>query len=201
MTDRDPFGDRKRGQEEDYFRRRDQELIAKMRRRAEVEAERRRMAEATGIADEEVLRDLQELGFTPESVRLLHLAPLVQIAWAEGKVTARERELILKVARLRGVEEGQPTYQKLAEWLDHRPSEEFFQGTLHVLRAMLMALPPQQREASQRDLVSYCTQVAAASGGIFGLSSKISEAEQASLERVAAELQRDHAAAVKRVLE
>jgi len=201
MTEKDAFADRKRAQEEEYFRKKEQELIAKMRRRAEAEAERQRMAEATGIADEEVLRDLQELGYTRESVTLLHLAPLVQVAWGEGKVTERERELILEVARLRGVAEGQPAYQKLTEWLDHRPSEEFFQKTLRLLRAVLEALPPEQQQDTRRDLVSYCTQVAAASGGILGLGNKISEAEQALLERIAAELERDHATAAKRVLE
>ena len=33
------------------------------------------MAERTGVADEEILRDLEALGYTPETVVLLHLVP------------------------------------------------------------------------------------------------------------------------------
>jgi hypothetical protein len=200
MQKKDAFAERKRAHEEEYFRRKEQELIEKMRRRAELEAERQHMAKSLGVADEEILRDLQELGYTRETVTLLHLVPLVQVAWIDGHVAHRERERILEVARLRGVQDGSPAHQQLADWLAHRPSEEFFQKTLRVIRDLLQARPPEEREASKRDLVSYCTHIAAASGGILGLGRKISEEEQTLLEQVAAELEHDHEAAAQQVV-
>ncbi len=62
-------------------------------------------------------------------------------------------------------------------------------------------MPQERREAGRRDLLSYCAEVAAASGGILGLGRKISDEEQSLLERIAAELERDHAAAAKGVLD
>jgi hypothetical protein len=198
---RDIFDDRKKGQEEDYFRKKERELIEKMRRRREAETERQQMAEALGVGDDEVLRDLQEMGYTRELVPLLHLVPLVQVAWAEGNVSQRERELILQAARSHGVEPGSLPDQKLDEWLDQRPSGEFFERTLRVLGALLQALPPEQREASRKNLISYSTNVAAASGGILGLGNKISNEERALLESITAELERGHADAARQVLD
>jgi len=201
MPNKDAFADLKRSKEEEYFRQKEQEVIEKMRRHAALAAERQQMGEAIGSVDEQILRDLQELGYKRETVMLLHLVPLVHVAWIEGHVTNRERERIFEVARVRGIEENSPAYQRLADWLDHCPAEEFFQRTLRIIRDLLQALPPEEREASKRDLMSYCTHIAAASGGIFGFGRKISEAEQALLERVAAELEHDHEAAAKQVVE
>lgn len=201
MSEKDVFADMRKAKEEEYFRKKEQELIEKMRRHAQLQTERQQMGEAIGIADEEILRTLQELGYTRDSVSLLHLVPLVQVAWAEDNVSKRERELIYEVAKLRGVREGSPAYQQLTDWLDHKPSKEFFQSTFRVLRTMLEVLPSEKRETSKRDLVSYCTQVAAISGGILGLGRKISSDEQVLLEQIATELEQNHEAAAKEVTE
>jgi hypothetical protein len=200
MSDKESFANRKKGLEEEYFRKKEQELIEKMRRRAELETERREIAEAAGTTSEEILDDLQELGYTRETVeRLLHLVPLVQVAWAEGHVTKRERERILEVAGLRGVAEGTPAHQQLTAWLDRRPSDEFFEKTLRIIRHLMQAMFPRERAASRNNLVSYCLSVAAASGGLLGLGNKVSDKEQEVLERIAAELEREHQEAARQV--
>ncbi|HMX27796.1 MAG TPA: hypothetical protein PKC13_19550, partial [Blastocatellia bacterium] len=94
MSDKDIFSERERGMETEYFLKREQELIAKMRERVAREEERRQMAEAIGVADEEVLEALQDLGYHADTVKLLSVIPLVQVAWAEGGVSDAERELI-----------------------------------------------------------------------------------------------------------
>ena len=47
-----------------------------MRVRAAAEEQRRRLGENAGGADEELLNDLQALGYTPETVMMLYLVPL-----------------------------------------------------------------------------------------------------------------------------
>jgi len=189
MTEKDAFASRKKGQEEEYFRKQEQALIEQMRARQQAEAERQQMAEALGLTDDEILRELQALGYTRETVSLLHLAPLVQVAWAEGKVTEGERRLIHDLARSRSIGAGSPVDQRLTEWLDKRPAEDFFERTLRIIRALLQALPPNERSARRRDLLSHCAQVATASGGLLGFGT-VTEAEQALLDRIAAELER-----------
>ena len=200
MPNKDAFAERERALEDEYFQRRERELIEKMRRRAALEAERQQMAEVAGITDQEILQELQQLGYTRDTVVLLHLLPLVQVAWAEWGVSARERQLILDVAKLRGVEPGSTAYEQLIQWLETRPSEEFAEKTLRLISAMLQALPPEKRETAKRDLVGYCTQVAAVSGGMLGFVNKISDDERAMLEHIAAEIERDNKAAVQQIL-
>ncbi len=73
---------------------------------------------------------------------LLHLVPLIQTAWAEGGVTQKERDLIVRAARSRGIERGSSADQQLIRWLTERPSEELFEKTLRAIRAILQAARP-----------------------------------------------------------
>jgi hypothetical protein len=200
MSDKDAFADRKRALEEEYFQKKERELIEKLHRRAALEAERRTLSEIIGVRDQEVLNDLQELGYTPETLNLLHLVPLVQVAWAEGKVSGRERELILEAAAARGVREGSTAYQKLSEWLAKRPDDEFFDKTLAIIAAIIQSLPAEKRAADESNLLSHCERIAEASGGILGIG-RVSDEERKALEQIANELERNHRDASRRIIE
>ena len=178
MTDRDAFAERGRSLEEEYFHRKERELIDKMRVRAAADEQRRRLGEMAGVADEEVLRDLQELGYTPETVMMLYLVPVIQIAWAEGGVSQKERDLIVKAARSRGITEGTPCDQQLNIWLTTRPSDEMFEKSLRAIRTLLQAQSSDAREASEKDLLSLATAIASASGGIVGFGAVSAEERQ-----------------------
>lgn len=185
MADKDAFSERGRTLEEDYFRKREKEVIEKMRRSADADAQRQRqrLGERTGMADADVLRDLQELGYTAETVMLLHLVPLIQTAWAEGSVSDQERDLIVQAARSRGIEPASPADEQLGRWLSARPSDDLFEKTLRAIRTILQARPPKERAESERDLLSLATAIASASGGILGFGA-VSEDERKILARI-----------------
>ena len=189
MSDRDAFADRGRSVEEEYFHRKERELIEKMRVRAAADEQRRRLGQEAGVADAEVLRDLQDLGYTPETVMLLHLVPLIQTAWAEGGVSPKERELIVKAARSRGIAAGSPADQQLDLWLTRRPSDELFEKTLRAIRTILQAQSEDARAASEKDLLSLATAIAHASGGIVGFRA-VSEEERQILGHISEELKK-----------
>ena len=189
MANDELFGDRRRAKEDEYFYRQEQELMEKLRQRNQEEATRQRMAERSGVADEEILQDLQALGYTPETVMLLHLVPLLQMAWAEGSVSDRERELILEAARSRGIDKDSAADRQLAAWLDNRPSEELFDKTLRAIGAILQSQPSAAHDASEQDLVARLTAIASASGGILGFG-KVSPQEQEVLARITKEMER-----------
>ena len=201
MLEKDTFDSLRRSREAEYFIKREQELISKLRRRVNLEAELRRLLASKEAANEEILQDLEALGYRRATLSVLHLVPLVYIAWAEGFVTANERTRIFEIARIRGITPESLAYQQLNELLTHRPTDEFFEKTLGIIQTLLGALPPEEREAGKRNLVAYCTQVAAASGGILHLWGQISDEEHAAIDHIAAELERDHYTATKRVLE
>lgn len=191
MTDKDAFKERGRALEEEYFRRREQELIAKMREKAAADIARQELGARTGVADAQLLADLQELGYTADTISLLHVVPLVQMAWAEGHVSMRERDLIMEAARARGIEAGTAADRLLQQWLTSRPSDDLFTTTLRAIGAMLKSRPEAEREASEKDLVSYLTSIASASGGVLGWGA-VSDEERAVLTRITQELEKTH---------
>lgn len=194
------FEEREHALENEYFHKKEQELIAKMREKVAREEERHQMAETIGVADQEVLEALQELGYTTATVRLLYLVPLVQIAWAEGGVSEEERTQILEFAAARGITPDTAAYDQLLEWLKQEPPQEFYDNTLRAVRYVIEALPEQQRTESRQSLVEYCTQIAEISGGILGFG-KISDEERLLIARIATEIGQTRSDAVKRVIE
>lgn len=189
MPDEHPLGDRGRALEDDYFRKKDRELIDKMRQVSAAEAARRELSATSGLQDPEMLQELQALGFTPETVVLLPLVPLVQMAWAEGGVSEAERKLILQLARTRGIEEGSVAARQLAAWLSSRPDPQVFSSASRLIRATLDSGAPGVVPLAADDLVKYCEQIAAASGGMFGIN-RVSSEERALLSKIARDLVR-----------
>lgn len=186
MPDDHPLAERGRSLEEEYFRARDRELVEKMRRAAAVEQTREQLRARTGLQDPELVKELEALGFTPDTVDLLPFVPLIQVAWAEGDVSDAERKLVTRLARSRGIAEGSASDRQLTAWLENRPSADVFVRAMRLVRALL-ASPARQAAMTADDLVKYCENIAEASGGVFGLN-RISGDERAVLAALATEL-------------
>jgi hypothetical protein len=188
MPDRDIFAEREHWLEEEYFRKKNQELVEKLHRQQARRAERRQMAEIIGVDDQDVIVALQDLGYIAETVRLLYLIPLVQIAWSEGGVADRESRMILKVAETRGIDPGSLAHQRLTQWLTVKPTEQFFEDNLHAIRVIFGLLPPEEREVRRRDLIDSCNQIASiVEGGIMGRA-QISKTERTLIAHIALEI-------------
>ncbi len=89
MDDKNKFKDRERALEDEYFSKKEHELIEKMRNKLAREADRKQIAEETGVTDQDILDALQSLGYNSETISILYMVPLVQIAWAEGYVAEK----------------------------------------------------------------------------------------------------------------
>ena len=189
MAEHDSIHERGRALEEEYFRRKNRELIEKMQVETRSEQARKEMAAQIGRDDPDTLRELQKLGFTAETVSLLPLVPVVQVAWADGNVATAERDAIVKLARARGVEPGSAAYHQLEAWLNDRPSPEVFSGATRLIRAILDSPAGAQSQVSADELVAYCESIASASGGLFGIRS-ISPEERALLTSIATQLKK-----------
>ena len=185
MADRDIIAERGRSLEDDYFRKKDRELIEKIQKAAAAEQARTDLGRAAGLNDPAVIQELLDLGFTPDTVSLLPLMPILQMAWAEGGVTPAERDLIVRFARGRGIDAGSAADHQLTSWMARRPDEAVFARAGRLIRATLdsggaIGLNPD-------DLVAYCESIASASGGVFGIG-RISAEERKLLSTIAADL-------------
>lgn len=147
------------------------------------------MALRLGVADDRLVGALARVGYGPDTVALLEVAPLVEIAWADGHVSGAERDVIVDVASARtGCGCGSNGAQQLAAWLLMRPSDRFFRASLTALRALLDAVGPRARLGIRGRLLRECIRVAAASRGRLGLGRRISGRERRALARIAAAL-------------
>lgn len=186
MSKSDEFlGDRRRALEEAFFAQRDRQLRERLREKAVKDAWRQGLAEASGIGDEAVLDRLVSLGVEPETVAALTLVPLVEVAWADGDVHAKEKDAVLKAAANTGIEEGTAASELLAGWLQERPKPELRTAWTAYAGALSAMLDGPERAALKEGLLGRARSVAAAAGGFLGMG-RISNEEEAAL----AELER-----------
>jgi hypothetical protein len=186
MPDQDALSKRGRSLEDEYFRKKDLELVEKIRRAAAAEQARQDLGRKAGLDDPALVQELQDLGFTPETVVLVPLVPILQMAWAEGGITPAERDLIVRLSRSRGITEGSAAERQLTEWMTSRPSAAVFERAGRLIRAMLDS-GAATGGLTADELVKYCEDIAAASGGILGIG-RTSAEERALLSSLAADL-------------
>ena len=104
---------------------------------------------SSGIHDAAALQELAALGFTPETVSLLPMVPIIQMAWAEGGVSDEERALIPS-SRASAASSGSVADQQLSLWLRERPGEDVFARATRLIRAMLDHPDGQARRSGWR---------------------------------------------------
>ena len=185
--EKDIFKERERGLEAAYFRDQDARLIEKLRESARLEEIAVALAEKLQVDNPELLHRVMELGVTLDTAPAFLLAPLVQVAWAEGEVTEREHKTVLRLAGARGVEESSPAHAQLLEWLQERPPDALFDTATEVIKVGLSVLPPGEREERIKRIVQACHEVAEASGGlarVLGLGSGVSGEEESLLDTI-----------------
>ena len=184
MAEKDGITSDIRSREDEYFRRKDRELVERLRQAKVADQSRHALETRSGIHDPAMLQELEELGFTPETVSLLPIVPVIQVAWAEGGVSDDERRLIVELARQRGIELDSAADRQLSAWLAEKPAEETFARATRLIGAVLER---HEGHVQADDLLQHCEAIAAASGGILGFR-KVSAEERALLARIAATL-------------
>lgn len=95
--------------------------------------------------------------------------------------------MIVDLARARGIAAGSAADRQLADWLDRQPSEPVFTRAMRLISAVMSGQSTNASSLSADDLVKYCEEIAAASGGVFGIG-KVSSEERKLLSSIAAEL-------------
>lgn len=188
------FSDREKAMEANYFREQDARLLDKLRQGAKLDEIAEVLRDKLRIDNPELLARVRAVGITPETAPAFFLAPLVQVAWAEGKVSGRERTAVLRLASQREVEEGSPAYKQLEDWLDTRPPDELFDAAVEVMMYGFAVLPFDEREARIKRVVDACREVAASSGSELahqlGLGTGVSRTEAQMLDEINSRLRK-----------
>jgi hypothetical protein len=175
--------DRGRSLEDEFFRREDKRLMARLAELRAAEATREALGKASGITNPAVLEKLLELGVRAETVAALSIVPLVEVAWADGALDAKERRAVVERA---GVDRNSTAGAVLEAWLDRRPDPKLLIAWTHLVQAMAEQVGPDEAARLKTGLLERARAVAAATGGLLGVGSKISAPEAAMLARLEA---------------
>lgn len=133
---------------------------------------------------------LKELKVPREAYRVVSLLPLAYVAWADGKIQKAERDLIMRIAKERGLLDHGGA-EALERWLSEPPSKTQLKKDLGVLNELARneRLMGDELGADQVQLLlAWCQDVADAAGGMLGLVPARREPEQAALKSIAAAL-------------
>lgn len=200
MSDsKNPLEPLERAHEESYFHRQDQKLIEQLREKMTRQQNAEAIRAETGLTDDALLAKLAELGVEKQTIPVLHLMPLIQVAWADGEIQAGERELLMEAAEATGVTSG-PAREALESMLEKRPSDEYFDAALGFIHHMVAALPGGEGEKAKANLVDLAWRVADASGGVFGLWGRVEDSEKQVLKAIAEKLTDGHGDAADKLL-
>ena len=182
--DTDALNNRGRMLEDRFFLERDRVLIEKLRELQKMEETRQALSAVSGITNEKVLQKLVDLDVQPEIVASLAVVPLVEVAWADGRVDAKEREAIMRASAEAGLTKGSPDFDLLDRWLTHRPDPGLIEAWEHYTEGLCELLGEEERQALRTNLVERARRVADAAGGFLGLTSRISDEERRMLDRL-----------------
>jgi hypothetical protein len=177
----DLFSERKKSLEEEFFARQNEKLKRELREKEQGKARKDALAAASGIQDERVIARLVALDIESETLAALSLVPLVEVAWADGSIDEKERVAVLAAAQKQGLAPGKAAYRLLESWLAERPREELMTTWKEYAAALASRLGVEERRALREEIVGRARLVAEAAGGLLGLGSKVSRAEEAVL--------------------
>jgi len=177
--------ERGRSLEEEFFHKHNEKLRAQLRAKKAREMSVRELSEATGISDEAVLDRLVDLGISVDTLAAFSLVPLVQVAWADGRLERRERDAVLRAADERGIRRGSPAYGLLDSLLQFAPAPSLLDAWAQYVEALREAVDERQLTSLRDDTLERAREVAHSAGGFLGLG-KITAEEERILARIEA---------------
>ena len=171
-------------EEERYFSKKEFDRREFVRQRLERDVkhhrELRHIGEAVGESSTEIAERIRRLGFDGETAVLFNILPLVIVAWADGKVSGKERTVIFKWLESRGIAEDSEAWTMMGTLLEKRPDDEVLEEGLRLL-----ALVSSHKEGQAKTLVDLCFGLAEAHGGFLGLGKKMSDEERTLIHHIA----------------
>ncbi|MGE5182056.1 MAG: hypothetical protein ACM31C_08335 [Acidobacteriota bacterium] len=175
--------ERGRALENQFYEKENQAKLAAMKTKLDSAGGKDELRKASGMSDEAVLDKLVALGLRANTIAALSLVPLIQVAWADGKIQDNERTAILQGAHGKGLERGTPGYELLQTWLQQPPKDDLFVAWEAYIKSLTSQLNDEQNRLLKNQIVGFAKMVAAAAGGILGFG-KVSASEEKVLHRI-----------------
>lgn len=182
---KDILSERKQALEEAFFKKTEQEQVARYREKLGKQKTIEALREISGMENEEVLAHLVDAGITGDTMAAIALVPLVHVAWSDGEVEPKERDAILAAAEHKGIEADAPAHKLLETWLDENPGDALFSAWRDYVGGLEAHLDADQVADLRDQIVEFAREVARSAGGFLGIGA-ISESEKQALDEIAA---------------
>jgi len=187
---KDAFEARRVAFEEEYFRKKDAQLIDKLKAVFHKSRTKEELRQATGIADEAVLDTLVGLNVNADLLAAFELYPLIEVAWADGGVDERERLAVLDAADRHGVVKGSAAYAMLDDALRSKPRPDAAKAWYLFAEELRNVLSAAELERFRDDLMEYARTVAASTGGLLSIAFSVTSSEKEVLRKIESALTR-----------
>jgi hypothetical protein len=181
----DAFDDRRKTLEEGFFKKQNESLLRKMKESSERAASKEEIRQHTGIANEKLLDALAAMKLGAGATMVMSMLPVIEVAWADGVVTEKERAVLLEQSSSLGIKPGSDAFLFLAHWLDERPDPSWYKLWVEYIEGVCSKLSAEKKATFKAELLGRARHVAEASGGVLGLGWAVSAAEKKVLDRLA----------------
>jgi hypothetical protein len=151
-------------------------------------SERRLMAAILELdANDPTVEELHASGFRPSNVALLDVLPLVELAWADGRVSPRERQIVTAAAARRRDVRGS-AHTQLAAWLAQRPPDRVFRACRDTLRRSMQDRARSAAAHMRATLESEIALLVSSAGGLLGTDQPVTEEQRTIIRHLFADL-------------
>jgi predicted RND superfamily exporter protein/CRP-like cAMP-binding protein len=126
---------------------------------------------------------MASLGIDADSVAALTLIPLVEVAWADGRMDDDERRAVLAGAGASGIAPESPSFRMLEKWLAKPPPPDMLAAWREFIRSVCQDLSVEGQLRLRAGIMGNARAVAEAAGGLLGFGS-VSRSEERELTRL-----------------
>lgn len=181
----DAFDDRRKALEEQFFQKHDKELVAKLKEKQLEKSTKEELTRLTGITNDQLLTSLADLNVGGAATLVMSLYPIVEVAWADGAIDEREKKVIADLAKTIGLQAGSSAYHYLTDWLAEKPEPKWHDLWAAYVQALVARMSADDKALLKATVLGRARVVAEVSGGFLGLAFRVSNTEQAVLDKLA----------------
>ena len=150
--------------EEEYYRKKEFELLEKLKAVFQKKVDKESISKATGITNEVVLDRLVAMQLNGELMGAFQLYPLVEIAWADGDLSADEARSVLAAGEKQGLRPGTRAYRMLEDRLHKGPDPEARKIWFLYAEELKKVLSRDELDRVRHDLLERARGIVAATG-------------------------------------
>ena len=165
-----------------FFAKRDALLLKRKKEQLSQEEKRKSLQENTNFSAETIDKLLQ-LGLDYNSLSVVSLIPLLQVAWADGYMDLKESDSILRAAHSIGIDDDSVEFSLLEEWITASPNSGLFEAWKSFTSDSIKNLSEIEVTILKTQILKITKKVAESAGGFLGFAS-ISAVEQNVIKQV-----------------